>query len=232
MHVAAQTDVQASAPTLHALLSRVGVTGVEKVIRIGNGTSSSTRSSSASSTSAPAQKGAHMSRFEEVVNDAIGEVILGEATFRAETLAEQIARDRPRAPGRPARRGDDRRALPRAQARAGLGHPHAGDLHALRLRGRRADRHAAAGRRRRPGHDRVPVRAGARRRRVAPTASRARLHRGRDRAHPRPRPRRHPQPARPRDAARRLPGGRRDRDRRAAACSRSSRTRCRRRSTS
>jgi GTP cyclohydrolase-4 len=32
-----------------------------------------------------------MSRFEEVVNDAIGEVILGEATFKAEALAEQIA---------------------------------------------------------------------------------------------------------------------------------------------
>ena len=32
-----------------------------------------------------------MSRFEEVVNDAIGEVVLGESTFKAETLAEHIA---------------------------------------------------------------------------------------------------------------------------------------------
>ena len=32
-----------------------------------------------------------MSRFEEVVNEAIGEVVLGEATFKAETLAEHIA---------------------------------------------------------------------------------------------------------------------------------------------
>jgi GTP cyclohydrolase I/GTP cyclohydrolase-4 len=32
-----------------------------------------------------------MSRFEEVVNDVIGEVILGEATFKAETLAQHIA---------------------------------------------------------------------------------------------------------------------------------------------
>ena len=39
----------------------------------------------------PDQKGAHMSRFEEVVNDAIGEVVLGESTFKAETLAEHIA---------------------------------------------------------------------------------------------------------------------------------------------
>jgi GTP cyclohydrolase IV len=36
------------------------------------------------------QKGAHMSRFEEVVNEAIDEVILGEA-FKAETLATHIA---------------------------------------------------------------------------------------------------------------------------------------------
>ncbi|HTU96113.1 MAG TPA: GTP cyclohydrolase MptA, partial [Solirubrobacteraceae bacterium] len=39
----------------------------------------------------PEQKGAHMSRFEEVVNEAIGEVVLGEQTFRAETLAQHIA---------------------------------------------------------------------------------------------------------------------------------------------
>jgi GTP cyclohydrolase I/GTP cyclohydrolase-4 len=39
----------------------------------------------------PDQKGAHMSRFEEVVNDAIGEVVLGESALRAETLAQHIA---------------------------------------------------------------------------------------------------------------------------------------------
>jgi GTP cyclohydrolase I/GTP cyclohydrolase-4 len=39
----------------------------------------------------PRQKGAHMSRFEEVVNEAIGEVILRESAFRAETLAQLIA---------------------------------------------------------------------------------------------------------------------------------------------
>jgi GTP cyclohydrolase I/GTP cyclohydrolase-4 len=32
-----------------------------------------------------------MSRFEEVVNEAIGEVVLGESVFRAELLAQQIA---------------------------------------------------------------------------------------------------------------------------------------------
>lgn len=39
----------------------------------------------------PHQKGAHMSRFEEVVNEAIGEVVLGEGSFRAETLACHVA---------------------------------------------------------------------------------------------------------------------------------------------
>src|SRR5438874_4386596 len=32
-----------------------------------------------------------MSRFEEVVNEAINSVVLGESTFKAETLAEHIA---------------------------------------------------------------------------------------------------------------------------------------------
>jgi GTP cyclohydrolase I/GTP cyclohydrolase-4 len=37
------------------------------------------------------QKGAHMSRFEEVINEAIGQVVLSESPFRAETLAQHIA---------------------------------------------------------------------------------------------------------------------------------------------
>jgi GTP cyclohydrolase-4 len=37
------------------------------------------------------QKGAHMSRFEEVINEAIGEVVLSESPFRAETLAKHVA---------------------------------------------------------------------------------------------------------------------------------------------
>jgi GTP cyclohydrolase I/GTP cyclohydrolase-4 len=48
----------------------------------------------------PNQKGAHMSRFEEVINEAIGDVVLRESTFRAEDLAQRIAelvRDRQRA---------------------------------------------------------------------------------------------------------------------------------------
>ncbi len=86
-------DVQAQSPTLALSLSRVGVTAVEKVIRLGhNGTEQlfSARFECVIELGS-AQKGAHMSRFEEVVNDAIGEVVLGDATFRVETLAEHIA---------------------------------------------------------------------------------------------------------------------------------------------
>src|SRR3954463_14685063 len=86
-------DVQSQAPALSLSLSRVGVTNVEKVIRIAaNGTEQlySARLDCFVDLG-PRQKGAHMSRFEEVVNDAIGEVVLGESAFRAETLAHHIA---------------------------------------------------------------------------------------------------------------------------------------------
>jgi GTP cyclohydrolase I/GTP cyclohydrolase-4 len=90
---ATEIDVQSQSPTLALSLSRVGVTDVEKVIRLGhNGTEQlfSARFECVIELGSN-QKGAHMSRFEEVVNEAIGEVVLGEHTFRAETLAEHIA---------------------------------------------------------------------------------------------------------------------------------------------
>src|SRR5262247_1367290 len=86
-------DVQSQVPTLQVSLSRVGVTNVEKVIRIrANGTEQlySARLDCFVDLG-PHQKGAHMSRFEEVVNDALGEVVLGESALRAETLAQHIA---------------------------------------------------------------------------------------------------------------------------------------------
>jgi GTP cyclohydrolase I/GTP cyclohydrolase-4 len=86
-------DVQLQEPAVRVGLSRVGISDVEKVIRI--------REDGAEQLFyakldcfvdlGPNQKGAHMSRFEEVVNDAIGEVILGEATFKAESLAQHVA---------------------------------------------------------------------------------------------------------------------------------------------
>ncbi len=87
-------DVQARRPAVQLSLSRVGVTGVEKVIRIRqNGAEQlfSARFECVVELGSD-QKGAHMSRFEEVVNDAIGEVVLGESTLKVETLAEHIAK--------------------------------------------------------------------------------------------------------------------------------------------
>jgi GTP cyclohydrolase-4 len=86
-------DVQAQAPALAVSLSRVGVTNVEKVIRIRANGAEQLYSARLDCfvDLGPQQKGAHMSRFEEVVNDALGEVVLGESAFRAETLAQHIA---------------------------------------------------------------------------------------------------------------------------------------------
>jgi GTP cyclohydrolase IV len=82
-------DVQARAPSVPIGLSRVGVTGVEKVVRIRDELFFARLSCFVDLSSG--QKGAHMSRFEEVVNEAIGEVVLSESQFRAETLAQHIA---------------------------------------------------------------------------------------------------------------------------------------------
>ena len=90
---ASPIDVQARRPSVQLSLSEVGVTGVEKVIRLRQNGSEQLFSASFECVVdlGPDQKGAHMSRFEEVVNEAIGQVVLGEATFKAETLAEHIA---------------------------------------------------------------------------------------------------------------------------------------------
>ena len=90
---AALPDVQNQRPRLMVSLSRVGVTGVEKVIRIRENDREQLFHAQLECyvDLGAEQKGAHMSRFEEVVNDAVGEVILGEATFKAETLAQHIA---------------------------------------------------------------------------------------------------------------------------------------------
>jgi GTP cyclohydrolase I/GTP cyclohydrolase-4 len=82
-------DVQAQVPSVPIGLSRVGVTGVEKVVRIHEELFFARLSCFVDLSSG--QKGAHMSRFEEVVNEAIGEVVLSESPFRAETLAQHIA---------------------------------------------------------------------------------------------------------------------------------------------
>ena len=81
--------MQARVPGIAVGLSRVGVTGVEKVVRIRDELFFARLDCYVDLSHN--QKGAHMSRFDEVVNEAIGEVVLSESPFRAETLAQHIA---------------------------------------------------------------------------------------------------------------------------------------------
>jgi GTP cyclohydrolase IV len=85
-------DVQARVPETRVSLSRVGVTGVEKIVRIkANGEEQLYHAALECYVDLnPQQMGVHMSRFEEVVNEAIEHVVIGEA-FMAETLAAHIA---------------------------------------------------------------------------------------------------------------------------------------------
>ena len=90
-------DAQAETPATRVSLSRVGVTGVEKIIRVSLNPDGSDPDSSPYHADLecfvdlnPEQAGVHMSRFEEVVNEAIDTVVLGEA-LRAEGLAAHIA---------------------------------------------------------------------------------------------------------------------------------------------
>jgi len=90
---APNTDVQSQTPNLRVSLSRVGVTEIEKIVRIrqhGEEQLFCARLQCFVDVGTR-QKGAHMSRFEEVANEVIGEVVLGEAGFKAEALATRIA---------------------------------------------------------------------------------------------------------------------------------------------
>ena len=86
-------DVQASSPRTLLSLSRVGVTGIEKVLRV-SGANGDAQLYYAELECLvdlnPHQAGVHMSRFEEVVGEVIDEVVLGES-FKAETLAAHIS---------------------------------------------------------------------------------------------------------------------------------------------
>lgn len=89
----AQPDVQARRPAVAVGLSQVGVSAVEKVIRLGREGRDELYWARFECVVdlGPEQKGAHMSRFEETVNEAISEVVLGSSAFRAEHLAQRIA---------------------------------------------------------------------------------------------------------------------------------------------
>ena len=85
-------DLQQSAPAAPISLSRAGVTRSAKAIRIRhNGGERLFHAEVACFCDLnPAQKGVHMSRFEEEVNEAIDDVVIGEALI-IEGLAERIA---------------------------------------------------------------------------------------------------------------------------------------------
>jgi GTP cyclohydrolase I/GTP cyclohydrolase-4 len=86
-------DLQASAPEIPLALSRAGVTGVQKAIRIRRGELEMVMAAEIDCTVdlGGDQKGVHMSRFPELFDEAIDTVVLGEALL-VEVLAEQIAR--------------------------------------------------------------------------------------------------------------------------------------------
>ena len=87
-----QDDLQASLPEVKLGLSRAGVMGASKAIRISYGETEKLIAADIECTVDldPAQKGVHMSRFPELFEEAIEEVVIGEA-FLIEVLAEHIA---------------------------------------------------------------------------------------------------------------------------------------------
>jgi GTP cyclohydrolase I/GTP cyclohydrolase-4 len=85
-------DLQASQPEVRLGLSRAGVTGVSKAIRIRHGSSEKLIAADIECTVDldSAQKGVHMSRFPELFEEVIEHVVLEEA-FLVEELAAHIA---------------------------------------------------------------------------------------------------------------------------------------------
>ena len=85
-------DLQASPPEVRIGLSRAGVTGVQKAVRIGRGAREKLIAATIDCTVDldPSQKGVHMSRFPELFEGAIEGVVADEA-FLVEDLAEHVA---------------------------------------------------------------------------------------------------------------------------------------------
>jgi GTP cyclohydrolase-4 len=88
-----QPDLQSTVPEVQLGLSRAGVTGLSKAIRIRYGEQEKLIGADLECTVDldPSQKGVHMSRFPELFEEAIEEVVIGEAVL-VEVLAEHIAR--------------------------------------------------------------------------------------------------------------------------------------------
>ena len=85
-------DLQAAPPDVRLGLSRAGVTGVQKAVRIGRGRHEKLIAATIDCTVDldPSQKGVHMSRFPELFEEAI-EGVVGDEAFLVEDLAEHVA---------------------------------------------------------------------------------------------------------------------------------------------
>ena len=91
-HLGVVEDLQASPPEIALALSRAGVSGVQKAIRIRRGDAETVMAAVIDCTVdlSADQKGVHMSRFPELFEEAIDVVVEREALL-VEVLAEQIA---------------------------------------------------------------------------------------------------------------------------------------------
>jgi GTP cyclohydrolase-4 len=85
-------DLQASSPEIALALSRAGVTGVQKAVRIRRGDAETVMAAVIDCTIdlAADQKGVHMSRFPELFEEAI-ELVVDREGMLVEVLAERIA---------------------------------------------------------------------------------------------------------------------------------------------
>lgn len=92
-HLPAVADLQAAAPPVKLALSRAGVTGVPKAIRIRRDGLELLMAATIDCTVDlnRGQKGVHMSRFPELFDQAIDDAVLGEGML-VEVLAGRIAR--------------------------------------------------------------------------------------------------------------------------------------------
>ena len=85
-------DLQASPPDVRISLSRAGVTGVQKAVRMRHGEKEALVAAEIDCfvDLDPAQKGVHMSRFPELFEEAIDQIVMGEQLL-VEHLAGHIA---------------------------------------------------------------------------------------------------------------------------------------------
>jgi GTP cyclohydrolase-4 len=86
-------DLQASAPEVRLSLTRAGVTGVQKAVRVRHEGHETVMAAEIECTVdlSHEQKGVHMSRFPELFEEAI-ESVVGSEALHVEALAEHIAR--------------------------------------------------------------------------------------------------------------------------------------------